>query len=137
MFMPTEEIIDTVHKRDSALYLQRREGASPRDQWEHRDSSFEANRSSLRDEKLKDLDFDNRYKRKFNHPSWLTAPPVTIVHRTGKTTMGDKDLVEGHHRLAHAERAGIPFMAVNNEIEEHIDFTHFRNYMAERKAKKK
>lgn len=119
MFMSPAEIIDQAHKGDSLLRI--REGApespTPREQWEHPLGGLNKNvyggDGSLRHQKLRSLDSGDPDFADFHTKSWDTAPPVSLYHIADHE--GTKLwLRNGHHRLAHAERAGIPFMAVTH-----------------------
>lgn len=102
MFMSPQELIDTTDKADSRYSY---EGAHPREQWERPGGSVEGENLSVREEKLAHLDRGD-YKESFDK-----APPVALFHGGSS---GRLKLADGHHRLAHAERAGIPFIAVEH-----------------------
>ncbi len=102
MFMSPDELIDSTNKMDSADYdvYENRAHASPRQQWE-----------PLRKSKLRDVETDPYYQHEFNHPSLDTMPPVELTHYRAYGSRRPL-LSDGHHRLAVAEAAGMPFMAV-------------------------
>ena len=105
MFMTPAEIVDTADKLDSPLHdrYAGEQSPHPRAQWEQPNQHG----FSLRDLKRGALRSDNSGKKeKFNRP-WDTAPPVELAHYGDRST-----LIDGHHRLAHAEQQGVPYMAV-------------------------
>lgn len=107
MFMSPDEIIDYAHKGDSAI------SGTPREEWEALGSSTHGPNTSLRGEKLADLDpGGSHYEKFYGHKSWLSAPPIRIYH--GFSSTADKWLAEGHHRLAFAEKHDIPLIAVRH-----------------------
>jgi len=109
MFMTPQEIIDTTHKVDSQHSPMHSDTpGTPREQWE-RENEYGV---SLKKYKQAALRSDNSGKKeKFDRP-WDTAPPVHIAH--GAEGMEGPVLMDGHHRLAHAEMHNIPYMAVQH-----------------------
>ena len=112
MFMTPDEVIDYAHKSDSDLFhhMDQEQTHTPREQWEH-PGSGPGDEGPLRDEKLHALDHSPEMRAAFGQ-SWDTAPPLEIK-RTWKHDY--PVLSDGHHRLAHAERAKIPYVAVTHE----------------------
>lgn len=103
MFMPVDEMIDTVDKGDSRLA----QTHSPREQWETEDPAYGL---SLRDWKMRNIEEDTG-RRDYGAGSvddsstWDLAagiekgsiPPVTVRHISDQRP---PELVDGHHRLA-------------------------------------
>jgi hypothetical protein len=119
MFMTPDELIDTTNKMDSMSYdvYDNRSRRSPREQWEHPmggtptvhgEEPFVRDRS-LREEKLAGIE-----KRPDFQKPYASTPPVELTHYG----WGSKRplLSQGHHRLAHAEAKGHPFLAVTHHV---------------------
>lgn len=111
MFMPTQTVIDTVHKIDSPY---NGTGASPREQWERPlpSSSMYAG-VPLREAKLAMADAAHHDYQRSDAPKMLRGydiekgiaeknlPPLRIQHIADR-----QELWDGHHRLATLEAAG-------------------------------
>lgn len=113
LFMSPQELIEGTHKVDSRFFEERKD-VSPRDQWEAPNSSKGRQGVTLRQEKQRDLE---RAKTGSGEASWLkfhrepfaTMPPVELMYRNGEE---HPTMMQGHHRLAHAEMQGISHIAV-------------------------
>lgn len=114
MFMPVREVIDTVHKIDSA---HNGTGATPRQQWERPlpETSLFAG-ESLRDAKLAATEVNRELGGSDASPMYRgydidkgiaekNLPPLRIQHfEHGGNERSE--LWDGHHRLAKLEEAG-------------------------------
>lgn len=121
LFMTPDELIDQTNKLDSRFF-NARDKVSPRDQWEAPDSSkYGFNKGvTLRTEKQTDLrraaeGFDPTYAA-FHTKPFATMPPVELQYRTGEE---HPTMMQGHHRLAHAEMQGISHIAVSYRPDVH------------------
>lgn len=125
MFMTPQELIAGTHKVDSRFFDTRhdpgrteqdRSTHTPTEQWEAPNSSkYGGNRGvTLRREKQNDLEQSQRGGGnagwlKFHREPFATMPPIELQywHDEHRPTM-----MQGHHRLAHAETQGISHLAV-------------------------
>lgn len=125
LFMTPRELIEGTHKVDSRYFDTRhdpgrseqdRSTHTPAEQWEAPNSSkYGGNRGvTLRTEKRNDLE---RSKRGEGESSWLkfhrepfaTMPPIELQYWRDEH---HPTMMQGHHRLAHAETQGISHIAV-------------------------
>jgi hypothetical protein len=104
MFMTPQELIDTADKADTRIAaMPGGPEPTPREQWEH---PLSGEKTSLRDER-------RQANAAQSGRSFEEAPPVALFHGGSS---GRLRLSDGHHRLAHAEEHGIPFIAVEHHF---------------------
>lgn len=117
MFMTPDELIDQTNKMDSSFYdvLDQKAYQSPRNQWEHPkggdpqvtgEEPFVHDRS-LRQEKLDRIANDSQFGKTYE-----SMPAVEL--RTYGWGSRRPVIVNGHHRLAWAEKNNVPYLAVTH-----------------------